>query len=183
MTHTPWYQRCDDQAPGPLWITRAGLDITIVALIASMLTSCETNRSRSGAAGWGMELPDAAVTLKGGTAGAGFGYMWGHGVLKAQAEETAFCVRGLSIGEIGGAALDSRGLVYNLKSLNDFAGTYIGISGGFAVVGGESGQLLRNSRGVELELETRQRGLQLSIAASGVHITLADTHGSCTDLR
>lgn len=151
--------------------------IVIVVLIAAITTSCKTIQSQSSPQAWGMKLPDAEVTMKGGTAGVGFGFLWGHGVLKDQAEETAFCIRGLSIVDIGGATLDSRGFVYNLKSLDDFAGTYIGISGGFAVVHGESGLLLKNNHGVELELEARQHGLQLSIAASGVRIVVANTGG------
>jgi hypothetical protein len=49
---------------------------------------------------------------------------------------------------------------------------------GVAVIGGESAVLLKNQNGVNMQLETREKGIRFNIAASGLRISLA-RNGSC----
>src|SRR5579871_2054924 len=69
--------------------------------------------------------PDATLTLSGGLIGAGIGYSWGRGVLSYQGQALAFCVRGIALGEIGAGNVKADGKVFNLKSIDEFAGDYL----------------------------------------------------------
>jgi hypothetical protein len=64
-----------------------------------------------------------------------------------------------------------------MSSLDRFAGKYSAFSMGAAVVLGESAALLKNERGVTLQLETRVTGIRFNIAASGVNIAMAGQRG------
>jgi hypothetical protein len=120
---------------------------------------------------------DATVKLSGGVLAAGVGYKWGHGTLTYQGQEFKFCVRGLSVGDVGVVSVDAQGLVYNLKSLDDFAGKYFALSTGFAIARGESAAILKNKRGVMMELELLETGVRFNIAATGLRIVMADQPG------
>jgi len=120
---------------------------------------------------------DATVKLTGGVMAAGVGYKWGHGTLNYQGQQYGFCIRGLSVGDVGAVKIDAQGAVYNLMSPKDFSGKYFGLSGGFAIARGESGTLLKNERGVMMELESLETGLRFNVAAGGLKITMAGERG------
>jgi hypothetical protein len=120
---------------------------------------------------------DATVKISGGALGAGVGYKWGHGTLIYQGQEIKFCIRGLSLGDVGAAHLNAQGLVYNLKSAEDFKGKYFALSGGVAIARGESASILKNNHGVMMELETVETGLRFNIAATGLKIVMANQPG------
>jgi hypothetical protein len=67
--------------------------------------------------------------------------------------------------------------VYHLKTPDDFSGKYFTLSGGFTIARGESGVLLKNKQGVEIELETLETGMRFDIATGGVKITMAGQPG------
>ncbi len=116
---------------------------------------------------------DGSVTLSGGTVAAGVGYKWGHGTLSYKGQDIAFCVRGLSLGDVGAARLTASGPVYNLKSPDDFFGKYFAVSVGVALVRGESATILKNNHGVMMELELREVGVRINMATTGVKIVSA----------
>jgi len=120
---------------------------------------------------------DATIKVSGGSVGAGIGYKWGRGTLSYQGQQFEFCVRGMSIGDVGGAALKADGVVFHMSSLEDFAGTYRVVSLGAAVGIGESAASLKNKRGVIIELEVREVGMRFNVAASGVKLMMAGGHG------
>jgi hypothetical protein len=51
---------------------------------------------------------DATVKLSGGVVAAGVGYKWGRGTLSYQGQQLKFCIRGLSVGDVGIANLSAR---------------------------------------------------------------------------
>lgn len=120
---------------------------------------------------------DATVTMTGGLVAVGMGYSWGHGTVSYQGTDQTFCVHGLSVGEIAAASLKAEGVVFHLNSLDDFSGRYLAISTGVALARGESAAMLKNERGVTMELETEVRGFRFNIAASGLRITLSGQKG------
>ncbi len=120
---------------------------------------------------------DATVRLSGGMLAAGVGYKWGHGTLTYKGQEFGFCIHGLSVGDVGAANLSAQGAVFNLKSLDDFSGKYFALSGGFAIARGESAAILKNKRGVMMEIEVRELGLRFNIAATGLRIIMANSPG------
>jgi hypothetical protein len=126
------------------------------------------------------ETPDATLTLSGGLVGAGIGFSWGRGTLSYQGQEVAFCVRGFALGEIGAANIKAEGKVFNLKSLDDFAGDYLAISAGASIARGGSSALLKNKHEVTIELTTQNKGLRLDFSANGLRISLAHEKG-CPD--
>jgi hypothetical protein len=120
---------------------------------------------------------DATVKITGGVLAVGVGYNWGHGMLSYQGQQLKFCIHGLTVGDVGAASLDAQGNVYNLKSLDDFAGKYFALSGGFAAVRGGSAAIVKNQRGVMMELQTLVTGVRFNIGATGLKISLADQPG------
>jgi hypothetical protein len=122
---------------------------------------------------------DATVRMTGGSVGVGVGYSWGRGVVHYGDSDLVFCIRGLSVGDVGAAHLRADGFVFNLHSLEDFSGKYFAMSAGAAVAGGQSATLLKNERGVTMQLDTKVQGIRFNLAASGVSITLAGQRG-CT---
>ncbi len=120
---------------------------------------------------------DATVRMTGGSVAVGVGYSWGRGVVSYGGTDQAFCIRGLSVGDVGAAHLHADGYVFNLHSLDDFAGKYFAMSAGAAVAGGQSATLLKNERGVTMQLDSKVQGIRFSLAASGVRITFAGRRG------
>jgi hypothetical protein len=123
------------------------------------------------------QKPDATLTLSGGLVGAGIGYSWGHGILSYHGQEVAFCVHGVSLGEIGAANITAEGKVFNLKSLDDFAGDYLAISTGATIARGGSSALLKNKREVVIELSSKSVGVRLDFSATTLKISRANERG------
>jgi hypothetical protein len=84
---------------------------------------------------------------------------------------------GLSVGDVGVAKLTAQGAVFNLKSPEDFSGKYFAVSTGVAIAVGESAAILKNERGVMMELELREVGVRFNIAATGLKIVMANSPG------
>jgi hypothetical protein len=120
---------------------------------------------------------DAVVTLKGGLVSAGIGYGWGHGTVTYRGQEYAFCIRGLAVGEVGAADIQADGAIFHMRSLEDFPGKYSAVSLGATLIKGGSSAMLKNRRGVTMQLESRVTGLRFNISASGVEISLSGTRG------
>ena len=101
----------------------------------------------------------------------------GEGFLTVNGETHAFRIGGLGIGGIGVAAIDASGVVYNLPSVDAFAGTYgnarLGMTGGSK---GKGRVWLKNTNGVVMELTTQMRGLALTGGVDGVLVTWEDDY-------
>ncbi len=113
--------------------------------------------------------PDATVKVQSGLAGPGSGWNWGTGAIMFQGWETHFTVDGLTIGKADFDMSDTMGEVYNLKSVDQFAGTYTALAAG---TGGGSSVRLKNQNGVELLLKTRSEGVNFQTAGDGMKIKL-----------
>jgi hypothetical protein len=122
---------------------------------------------------------DGTIALSGKVIAAGIGYNWGRGTLKYQGRELPFCIRGLSVGDVGAVELKAEGSVFNLKSLDDFAGQYFQVSTGATIARGATTALLKNKRGVMMQLELQELGVRFNIAASGMRVMLGSQNG-CT---
>jgi len=116
--------------------------------------------------------PDATIVMSGGSIAAGIGYVWGHGELVYGGQKRKFSVSGLSIVDVGVADISATGVVYNLKSPEDFNGNYAAVSAGLTVAGGGSASYLKNEHGVVIKLLSTTRGLRFNLAAHGVSIKL-----------
>jgi hypothetical protein len=119
------------------------------------------------------DRPDAILDLSGSNVAAGIGYLWGSGDLTYLGTQHAFKLSGVSVVDVGAAHLNASGVVYNLKNLSDFNGTYTAVSVGLTVAGGGSAAILRNEHGVVIKLHATTRGLNFNFSADGVNIKLA----------
>ena len=117
--------------------------------------------------------PDASISLEIYKAGFILGGSGGSGTLHYKGKSYAVEVGGISVGAtIGVSKAELLGHVYNLKHLSDIEGTYSATTAGLAIAGGEKVAELKNSRGVELKVQGKQIGLELSLDLSGIQITL-----------
>jgi len=95
----------------------------------------------------------------------------GGGTLNFRGRSYGITVGGLGFGGVGVSKLTARGRVYGLKRAEDFAGAYVQLREGWALGRQGRGSLwLRNTKGVTMNLDTRRRGLQLTLGADGVLI-------------
>src|SRR5579872_4247564 len=97
----------------PCRLLAAILSATPIALAAPQTQASEFAEA---------EMPDASLTLKGHLLAVGIGYKWGRGTLDYEGQQLQFCIRGLSIGDVGIARLEGQGAVFKLSSLEDFEG-------------------------------------------------------------
>jgi len=116
--------------------------------------------------------PDATVSLKAGSVAAGIGYTWGNGDLSYGGDTHKFSISGVSVVDVGVTDITASGVVYNLKSLSDFAGNYVAASAGITIAGGGSAVYLKNEHGVVMKLIATDVGLKFNLSADGVHVTL-----------
>jgi hypothetical protein len=96
----------------------------------------------------------------------------GKGTLNWGGKSHVFRIGGLGVGGVGVSSVDAEGTVYNLKSLDDFTGTYGNARMGLTVADKGKGKLwLKNPQGVVLKLHTRMKGLALTGGVDGIVIT------------
>ncbi|MHB8067153.1 MAG: hypothetical protein ACYDIC_04530 [Desulfobaccales bacterium] len=116
--------------------------------------------------------PIGEITLEAKQIAAGVGYTWGEGTLKFEGKSYKFSVKGLDAGAAGIVKISAKGDVYNMKTAADFAGDYVAATAGAAVIKGPVGLLLRNAKGVVINMSAMQTGVQLSLGTKGLSITM-----------
>jgi hypothetical protein len=120
-------------------------------------------------------VPAGLVKLNFKSIGAVVGSSSGDGVLSYQGKDYPFTISGLNVADVGVSNFEGAGKVYDLKSLNDFAGNYAAAQAGFAIAGGQSELSMRNAKGVTvivLANEGKESGTRLSLGPSGVTFNL-----------
>jgi hypothetical protein len=100
------------------------------------------------------------------------GITWGDGTLKYKGKEYKFTVRGLDAGAVGITKISAKGDVYNMEKVEDFAGNFVSAQAGVAVIKGPIGLLMRNAKGVVINLKAVQTGVQLSLGGQGLSIAM-----------
>ena len=148
---------------------KLALPLVICALISGAALAENTESTVPVAAD---AQPDATVNLKAGSIAAGIGYTWGHGDLSYGGDSHEFSISGVSIVDVGATNITATGVVYNLKTLSDFAGNYVAVSAGMTIAGGGSAIYLKNEHGVVMKLLATDVGLKFNLSADGVHVTL-----------
>ena len=117
------------------------------------------------------EDTEAKVTLETMSVGAGLGYSWGDGVLEYRGERYPFTVSWISIGEVGVAKTAARGLVFNLKTAEDFPGLFMAALASGTIGGGASYGATHNQNNVSMVWTATNQGLHFSLAHAGVKVT------------
>ncbi len=116
--------------------------------------------------------PIGTVTIESKSIAAGVGISWGDGTLKFKDKTYTFTVRGLDAGAVGIAKISATGDVYNMNNVSDFAGDYAAAQAGGAIVKGPVGLLMRNTKGVVINLKAVQTGVNLTLGAKGMSIVM-----------
>ncbi|TAK63905.1 MAG: hypothetical protein EPO18_05370 [Methylobacter sp.] len=88
--------------------------------------------------------------------------------------EHSFDISGLSLADVGISKFSASGIVYNLRQLEDFNGTYYGVKGGVTIAGGKGAIAMKNNHGVVIELNGTGAGLKFALGTQGVTIKLKD---------
>jgi hypothetical protein len=112
------------------------------------------------------------VSFTGGAVALGIGFQWGSGTLTFRGREYPFSVRGLSALDIGATRVSATGTVRNLVNVAAFSGNYVAVSAGATLAGGGAVGTLRNQNGVTIDGISTQQGVRLTLAASGLNISL-----------
>ena len=73
---------------------------------------------------------------------------------------------------VGLSKTSAKGEAYNLKDASDLEGTYVTASAGMAIIKGKAGLVMRNDKGVVINLNADQTGAQLSLGTDGLRITI-----------
>jgi hypothetical protein len=112
------------------------------------------------------------VTLESESVAVGVGVSWGDGTLTYRGKKHKFSVEGLSVLDLGVSKVSAKGVVSDLKKIEDFAGTYTAAEAGAAAGGGVGVAALKNQNGVKMKLEATAQGVRLTAAAAGITIKL-----------
>ena len=123
------------------------------------------------------EKPDATLSLSGTSAAIGVGTTWGSGTLTYKGKAYRVRIRGLEVGSVGGAHIDAKGDVYHLKGIADFDGTYGAVGAAAAAGPGAGHSILRNEKGVVIDLASDREGVQVKAGLDGLRLELADAAG------
>ncbi|MBA1143121.1 MULTISPECIES: hypothetical protein [Mesorhizobium] len=137
--------------------------LTLLSLVG--LSFAATEERTQGAA-------DATMRFLGDSAAAGAGYTWGGGTLDFEGKCYPFTVSGLTFIDIGAERIDGAGTVYNLKTAEDLAGTYIAAGSGATLAGGGSVVALENQNGVIVHFHSTTAGLKLYLSPAGIVVKL-----------
>jgi hypothetical protein len=106
------------------------------------------------------------------SAGAGLGVTWGDGVLEYRGEKYPFTVRGFDVGDVGVAKAIANGIVFNLKSVEDFSGMFAAVAASGTFGGGAGSGAMYNNNKVSMVWTGTNQGLNLSLAHSGINVQL-----------
>jgi hypothetical protein len=144
---------------------------TIATLSVCALTSC-ASQPPSPPVTISPAADEGTVSFSGGAFALGIGFQWGNGTLTYQGQQYPFKISGLSVVDVGASSATGIGYVHNLYKLADFSGNYVSVAAGATVGGGASAASMRNQNGVVINGITSTKGARLTLATSGVSITL-----------
>jgi hypothetical protein len=116
--------------------------------------------------------PVGDITINATQVAAGVGWTWGGGTLKFKGKTYNFKIQGLNVAAAGISKIAAKGEVYNLTAPTDLAGTYVTAGAGAAVIKGKAGMVMRNDKGVVINLISDQTGVQLSLGTDGLKISM-----------
>lgn len=116
--------------------------------------------------------PEATLELTQTSVALVIGYTWGGGTLTFQDKKHPVAVDGVSILALGVAQASATGEVFNLKTLEDFNGTYVAASIEGTLGAGAGATTMRNQNGVVIQLFTSTQGLNLKLAPEGVRLSI-----------
>ena len=117
------------------------------------------------------KAPSGTISIELNSASALMGAAWGQAVLTFGGKTHLFKVRGLKVLAVGLTKLSVGGDVYNLTNLDSFAGTYHKADpAGLTFIVGEKGLVIRNDKGVTINIKGMEKGLNVDLVQGGLTI-------------
>ena len=116
--------------------------------------------------------PDAKIHFGGAQLAFVGSVHWGSGTLHYHGQQIPIGISGLGIGAIGASRFSAEGDVFNLHNAADIAGTYTAVEASVTAGAGAGEIDMKNEHGVEIRAHTTSQGLSLSLAPTGVVISL-----------
>ena len=116
--------------------------------------------------------PDATLELSQTSVALVIGYTWGSGTLTFQNKSYPVVIDGLSFLALGVTRAKASAEVFNLKTLEDFNGTYVSAAAQATVGVGVGATAMKNKKGVVIHLHPKTKGVNLKLAGEGVKFTL-----------
>ena len=116
--------------------------------------------------------PYGTLSIEATQVAAGVGFTWGEGVMTFQGKTVPFKVRGINVVAVGISKINASGEVYNLKNISDFPGNYVVAQAGAAIIKGPAGLVMKNDKGVVINLKATQEGVQFNLGPDGMKISL-----------
>src|SRR5258707_12979910 len=97
----------------------------------------------------------------------------GKGTLYYNGQRHHFTISGLGVGGMGGQKVSATGKVYNLNSVQGFAGTYRGVSLGLTLIEGKMHAKRTNGNGVVMDLagDTERGASHIGVQPFEVNLT------------
>ncbi len=136
--------------------------LVVVALVLAMVLTA------------GMALadqPSGTISIELRSASALMGASWGQAVLTFGGKTHLYRVRGLKVLSVGYREMSLNGDVYNLTKVRDLAGTYQKADpAGLTFIMGEKGLVIRNDKGVTINIRGKEAGLNLDLVQEGLTI-------------
>jgi len=121
---------------------------------------------------WAKEETTGKVTIETMSVAAGLGVGWGEGVLEYRGEKYPFTVTGFSIGDVGVAKVIAKGMVFHLKTVEEFSGLFMAAVAGGTFGGGAGAGAMHNQNNVSMVWTGTNQGLSFTLAHSGVNVQL-----------
>lgn len=146
--------------------------ILLACLVTAVLLAPPTAQAQGEASKTSAGTPSGKVTLTMGQGGLLLSASAGSGTLVFKNKRHAFELGGIGLGQLGGSKATCVGEVYNLNQLEDFSGAYVQLKTGVTGTDGKGEIWLKNTKGVEIRLRSKTKGLELTASAEGVLIKL-----------
>jgi hypothetical protein len=116
--------------------------------------------------------PNATLQLNQSSVGLVFGYTWGGGALAYAGKNYPVEVDGFTFLTLGFVRAEATGEVFNLKSVEDFNGTYFAATAEGTVGSGAGATIMKNQNGVVIHLFTTTEGVNFKLASEGVMLSI-----------
>jgi hypothetical protein len=139
--------------------------VIALALTAALLAAAALAQDKP-------QSPVGFVNFKVTSIGVGIGATWGSGTFNyAPGGTYPIKVGGVDLANVGLSEVEGVGSVYNLKNPEDIYGTYTKASAGIAILGGAKGTIMKNAKGVVIDLSATQKGISVSLGIGSLEIS------------
>ena len=124
---------------------------------------------------------DGTITFHGRTAVVGVGFTWGAATLDFQGQQYPVRLDGFVLGGLGTASLEAKGRVTGLTEAKDLNGDFTALAQGALLGSGQGSLVMRNAKGVRIEMDVTGSGLGLGMGPRGFTLEVGEAGGPPAD--